>query len=107
MRFVKNWDEKLIKMLNNCPNPEKSILTTYPVGYEIGKPMPNELKPPFVSVKEFGPEGMLRLHSKLLNRTSEKPVAGYFWVSGFAFSKSNVIKEVKRIESTENKNNKK
>jgi hypothetical protein len=64
------------------------------LGYELGKGAPVESKPPFVIAREFGPEGMLRLHGKLLTQTFENPLPAYFWVSGFAFSKSNVIVEV-------------
>jgi hypothetical protein len=33
MRFVPNWDTKLIGMLAECGG-EKSIITTYPAGYD-------------------------------------------------------------------------
>jgi len=94
MRFVKYWDEKLIKLLEKCPNPKMTILTTYPVGYELNNPMPTETKPPLLVVEEFGPEGMLRLKGKLLNKCFDEPIKSLFWVSGFAFSYSNVIQEV-------------
>jgi [Skp1-protein]-hydroxyproline N-acetylglucosaminyltransferase len=93
MRFVKNWDEKLLTMLAKCNDP-KAILTTYPVGYERNKSIPAENKPPFMVAEEFGSDGMLRLKGKLLNKTFDKPIPAYFWVSGFAFSSAEVIREV-------------
>ncbi len=126
MRFVTYWDEKLINMLEKCGNPKKSvylfcivvygksldltkynigryhltvhILTTYPVGYELNAPMPTETKPPLLIAEEFGPEGMLRLKGKLLNKCFDVPIKSIFWVSGFAFSYSTVIQEVNMFQ---------
>ena len=33
-RFVQDWDEKLLRMLNRCPS-EKPMLTSYPLGYKL------------------------------------------------------------------------
>jgi len=94
MRFVKNWDDKLICMLNKCPNSEKAILTSYPVGYELDCPLPTEIKPSFLVAEEFGTDGMLRFKGKMLSKIELKPIKSYFWVSGFAFSRATVINEV-------------
>ena len=38
-RFIKDWDKLLLEQLALCPST-KAIITTYPVGYERGKPTP-------------------------------------------------------------------
>lgn len=55
MRLVKNWDLLLIEYLNQCPNPDKSILTVYPRSYKKGQTeFPSELEGPLVMcMKEF------------------------------------------------------
>eukprot|EP01119_Soliformovum_irregulare_P002400 TRINITY_DN12658_c0_g1_i1.p1 TRINITY_DN12658_c0_g1~~TRINITY_DN12658_c0_g1_i1.p1 ORF type:complete len:350 (+),score=63.14 TRINITY_DN12658_c0_g1_i1:195-1244(+) len=93
MRFVPSWDEKLIQLLQRCPS-SKPIITTYPVGYELPNVLPTDNRPTFLVVREFGKEGMLRLDGKQLTQTHKDPLPSYFWVSGFAFSRSEVIREV-------------
>lgn len=52
MRFIKNWDEKLINYLLKCPSV-KSILTTYPLGYELPNKIPLEKRTPFLIADSF------------------------------------------------------
>jgi [Skp1-protein]-hydroxyproline N-acetylglucosaminyltransferase len=94
MRFVRGWDTKLIKYLSNTPNPNHSIITSYPVGYEPPNLVPGYRNAAFLVAKGFGDDGMLRLEGRLLKRCSDKLIKGCFWVSGFAFSSSDVIKQV-------------
>jgi [Skp1-protein]-hydroxyproline N-acetylglucosaminyltransferase len=97
MRFVQGWDQKLIQYLSICPS-KKPILTTYPVGYELPNKISNEENPPVVIAKEFGKrDNMLRLNGSLVYKCPSKIIPSLFWVSGFAFSSSQVIKEVNLI----------
>jgi len=95
MRFVKDWDIKLLKFLSNTGNP-RAIITSYPVGYQRPNLVPSYKNPAFLVGKGFSEnDGMWRIEGKLLNKFSDKePVKGCFWVSGFAFSKADIIKEV-------------
>ena len=34
MRFEPGWDSELISMILKCPNPEKTVITQYPQGFE-------------------------------------------------------------------------
>jgi len=83
----------LISFLNKCDS-SKAILTTYPMGYELPNKVPTDLKPPILVAEEFGSDGMLRLKGKQLTLCFDKPLRSLFWVSGFAFSKAEVIQEV-------------
>lgn len=108
MRFVKDWDKKMIAYLNYCPNPSRAILTTYPPGYELPNKIPieNINKPTILIAEEFSSkDGFLRLKSKLLTTspTTKKdlqskdmipPIKSVFWAAGFSFSSSEIIKQV-------------
>eukprot|EP00026_Physarum_polycephalum_P004577 Phypoly_transcript_04599.p1 GENE.Phypoly_transcript_04599~~Phypoly_transcript_04599.p1 ORF type:complete len:339 (+),score=34.76 Phypoly_transcript_04599:1063-2079(+) len=94
MRFVKGWDAMLKKYLSQTTNPDKSIITSYPVGYEQPNLVPSYKNACFLVAKGFGDDGMLRLDGKLLKQCLKEPKPSCFWVSGFAFSSSKVIQEV-------------
>jgi len=114
-RFVEEWDEKLIKQLEKCGRDDtlsssysydcdfesickskKNILTSYPVGYDFASGQLNDERRPTVVVADrfSSQDGMLRLKGKLLCRQFPRPIRGFFWVAGFSFSSSLVIREV-------------
>ena len=45
MRFRPGWDAYLIEMLGSCPSGQQSILTTYPIGYELPDLCPSDCRP--------------------------------------------------------------
>jgi [Skp1-protein]-hydroxyproline N-acetylglucosaminyltransferase len=94
MRFVIGWDEFLISTLARCPSP-RPILTTYPSGYERPNAIDTDPRPVFTVASSFGsPDGMLRLAGKRLTKRPDAPLPTAFWVAGFSFSRSEVIREV-------------
>ena len=140
-RFIQDWDKLLLEQLAACPS-QKAILTTYPVGYERGKPTPtyalesifNLIVYLFRLVQPWpvgiqGPEVNFycrfffwpRRHVAPLRQTSRSdpqvriswfyilrcissfmytdhnvrnPIPSSFWVSGYSFSSSAILKEV-------------
>lgn len=94
MRFIKNWDQKLIQLLQKCDST-KPILTTYPLDYTLPNTIIKEGRPTLTCADRINPEdGMLRLKGRLLARPYFKPLPQMFWVSGFSFSRANILKEV-------------
>jgi hypothetical protein len=91
-RFIKNWDTKLIQLLSKCESPNP-ILTTYPLGYELPNEISKEGRPTLTCADRIAEDGMLRLKGRLLARPFFKPLPQMFWVSGFSFSRSDIIKE--------------
>ena len=71
MRLVENWDELLIKYINQCSNPEKSILSIYPRAYKIeGYEPPKEMEGPLaMCFKEFSKiDGLPRFSSRIIKK---------------------------------------
>ena len=97
MRFCAQWDSKLIELLEKCENPTKSIITAYPSGYELPNNIPTDSRISFLCFKEFGKDEMIRFTGKVLTELpnqNNQPISSFFWVSGFSFSKGEVIKQV-------------
>jgi [Skp1-protein]-hydroxyproline N-acetylglucosaminyltransferase len=102
MRFRPNWDVYLIQQLQQCPDPTKAVLTTYPVGYSLRHSNNNNttLVPPnetrgtllvpwkFDNDDESG-DGMLRIRGRLfqeqLPRGRDEPVPCHLYAAGFNF----------------------
>eukprot|EP00978_Attheya_sp_CCMP212_P039876 scaffold211689_cov55-Attheya_sp.AAC.1 len=69
MRMRPNWDCYLIHQLGKCPRPQKSILTTYPVGYTLPSGLPSGMETRgtlLVPWKFDTTNGMLRQNGRLL-----------------------------------------
>jgi hypothetical protein len=83
MRFCKNWDSFLISELKN----EKSVISCYPSGYEIGKEEKVDETPLFMCFSHFSEEdGLPRFKA---SKNAEKPFP--FWAAGFSFSYGKLI----------------
>ncbi|KYQ99959.1 GlcNAc transferase [Tieghemostelium lacteum] len=95
MRFIKNWDTELIRQLSQCPNPSKSILTCYPMGYTLPNEIPTYKYPMLLVATHFSDkDSILRFSGKIVQNCNYKqPILSRFWVSGFSFSHSSVIKD--------------
>jgi len=93
MRFVKDWDERMIEELNLCPT-HKALLTHYPPGY---KP-PRQISPnPRVSVqilKPFSEQGEVRGDGIALETAPPHPLRGAFIACGFIFARGRLVEEV-------------
>ena len=106
MRFRPNWDVYLIQQLQQCPDPTKAVLTTYPVGYTLCRTsnspnnnctttlLPNETRGTFLVPWKFdnddaSGDGMLRIRGRLfreqLPRGRDEPVPCHLYAAGFNF----------------------
>jgi peroxiredoxin len=93
MRFVPEWDTKLIHELAACPT-SKPVLSSNPPGYRP----PNHLSPaarPLVrGIQPFRPDGTIRGCGHWLDRNPPHPLNGAFVVCCFVFSRAEIITEV-------------
>lgn len=93
MRFVRDWDMKLINMLNLCPS-EKPILSAYPPAY---KP-PRNLLNNFITGIKFvnqSQSGIVTLKGSGEDLSQySSPKLGAFIAAGFIFSEASIIREV-------------
>eukprot|EP01083_Nonionella_stella_P030277 83019_1 len=112
MRFIKNWDQILIKMHSECED-KKAILTTYPNPYDTqylmllkqfksisqwnGSSVVDvsllEQRSSLLCADKFGNDGFLRIKSKLFLKIPKKPMVSLFYAAGFNFSLSTVIQD--------------
>jgi hypothetical protein len=101
MRMRPNWDVYLIHALNLCKT-KKSILTSYPLGYELpNKIIKNDIDVTILCADHFDNDGMLRIIGKRLKggsssttTTIQIPCNSLFWASGFSFSRGSLLMEV-------------
>jgi len=98
MRLVQNWDILLKNYLNECKNPEKSIITIYPRAYQLESYQPpKELEGPLaMCFKEFSKiDGLPRFSSRIIKKPEyfKKPFESYFWAAGFSFSFGKLIED--------------
>ncbi|RLN58603.1 hypothetical protein BBJ28_00009104 [Nothophytophthora sp. Chile5] len=93
MRFRPGWDCFLIDQLEKCP-ATKPVLTTYPLGYTLPNEVSSDCRPTILCASAFDKHGMLRQSSKTLAQKAKEPLPSLLWAAGFAFSSSDVIKEV-------------
>jgi len=104
MRFRPNWDEYLIRQLNKTENPERSVLTAYPPGYEPPRgPGPDaETRGTVLVPWKFAEDGMLRQKGRLIRPDyhrrdapegdeSDDNVPCLLYAGGFNFSRSSLL----------------
>ena len=98
MRFRQNWDDFLLQQLHLCPDPDKSILTTYPIGYTLPNNIPNEICPTVLVPKYFDDQGILRQESKKLVASPFEAgganIPSPLWAAGFNFAAIKSIEDV-------------
>eukprot|EP00808_Paulinella_micropora_P032111 g66010.t1 len=96
MRFSRGWDRDLRHMWAQCRRrSQRPVLTTYPLGYELGQPAPTAREPNLLCAKAFDAlDGMLRITGKTLAACPAEPIQGLFWAAGFHFSEAWVMAEV-------------
>ncbi len=94
MRFVDDWDEKMIDMLARCPS-EHPILTNYPPGYE---PPDTRLDTPLKQIRfiEFADTGIGQFATGGEEEVAaaEGPLPCAFCAAGFLFAKGDIIEHV-------------
>jgi glycosyltransferase involved in cell wall biosynthesis len=87
-RLAKDWDSKLIAMLQGLP--ERSLLTAYPASYdpETGEPQP-DAQPYSIGANFFNDYGVLVLQACTL--VVDQPHQGYFLSAGFIFAPAAIL----------------
>mmetsp|Transcript_26313 Transcript_26313/g.49997 ORF Transcript_26313/g.49997 Transcript_26313/m.49997 type:complete len:289 (-) Transcript_26313:2815-3681(-) len=99
MRFRPNWDEYLIQQLNKTGRPTKSLLTSYPPGYEPTNELGHdaETRATILVPWKFGKEdGMLRQKGRLLrpeyrHGTDNDNIPCLLYAGGFSFFHSSLL----------------
>jgi hypothetical protein len=93
MRFARNWDETLIRMLRQLTDEcgtQRPILTTYPPGFQPNRPPDADRQEPpgWIVFHRFEPDGALvtRPAALLGWQQMRYPVRGRFYAGGFAFT---------------------
>jgi [Skp1-protein]-hydroxyproline N-acetylglucosaminyltransferase len=88
MRFRENWDVHLIHELTLCPTPERSVLSTYPVGYHLPNAIPNETRGTRLHAWKFDDSHILRQTARFHELPPDKPVLTSMFAAGFCFGPS-------------------
>ncbi len=93
-RFEPGWDERFIRMHQDCPSP-RSVLSTHPVPYTP----PRELAAKVIPVtkpKEFNDQGVLMINTRSLSYANRPaaPVPSPFVGAGCLFAPARVFDEV-------------
>lgn len=94
MRFVQDWDDKLIKMLASCPS-NKPVLSTYPLAFTP----PRELSEDRIVTLHpggFDAQSILNLRSTtaLLDQAKEIPEKSAYIAGGLLFASGEIINNV-------------
>lgn len=103
-RLIKSWDTILKNQLNMCPNPDKSILSQYPLEYD-NVPIKDRRDPEKekwrtgklrsgLYIQKIGPEGFTRIQSDYTTDIRRQPFKGIGWAAGFSFSKGSFVADV-------------
>jgi len=100
MRFRPKWDEYLIQQLYKSPNPERSVLTTYPPGYSLPNIVSPETRTTILVPWKFDKDMILRQKGRLLrkggiaeNDNDSHNIRCLLYAAGFNFSSSKVIED--------------
>jgi hypothetical protein len=93
MRFVKDWDEKMIAALAECASP-KPVLSNHPASYTPPATLEVGALPSVLHATEFSQQGNIRMRGRPLSRKPPKPLKGAFVSPGFMFSAGSVIQEI-------------
>jgi glycosyltransferase involved in cell wall biosynthesis len=91
MRFVPDWDVRLMAQLGACPS-RKPLLTSYPPGYEPPDHLLSE-RPAFLAAKSFDDRGIL-MQQGLMEPMPLMPKPTAFVAAGFLFGNAAWIHEV-------------
>jgi [Skp1-protein]-hydroxyproline N-acetylglucosaminyltransferase len=91
MRFRRNWDTYLVHTL---PAGDKTMLTAYPVGYQLPNRIPNETRGTLLVPWKMDTAGMLRQRGRLFQRRGSSPIRCHLYAAGFNFSKARSVLEV-------------
>lgn len=93
MRFRQNWDTIAIENLQSCSNPDKSIISVYPVGFEIGKPLPTQRYLHMTS-NSFVINTQIPILSTIEKPFPLLPEKSQLFAGGFSFGKGSIFATV-------------
>jgi len=103
-RLIKSWDTILKNQLSLCPNPDKAVLTQYPLEFDNvpkkdrGDPIKENWRTGKMRsgmyIDKFGDEGFTRIQSDYTDEIERTPYPGVGWAAGFSFSKGKFITDV-------------
>lgn len=94
MRFVEDWDERMIAMLERCPS-DKAIVTTHPPSYTppdyLGSPDLSRIHP-----HHFDDDGALMVMARWLDAkdVADGPAPAAICAGGFMFARAQLIPDV-------------
>jgi hypothetical protein len=90
MRFVENWDERLLAMLRACPSA-RPVLSSYPAAYTPPDTIDSHVVST-INAQSFDSQGILKLGSVGIAPESAPPVpaANPFCAAGFLFADSQI-----------------
>lgn len=95
MRFVDDWDERMIDMLALCGSPDP-VLTVYPASYEPPDRRESWSRPQMQTINEFLPSGLLGFGTGVVPEEFplDRPFATAGLAGGFVFGSSRIITDV-------------
>lgn len=93
MRFVENWDTKMIEELDRCPS-DKPYISTYPPGYTPPHNLESSPRLTTLTAKPYDQYGRFRNTAVFLDKEDETPMPTAFVAGGFFFSKGSFVSEV-------------
>ena len=92
-------DSYLIRQINRCPRPDKSVLTTYPPGYLLPNSIPDNIEGILLVPWKFDSNNMLRQKGRRLKPCSNEDqnvndnIPCLLFAAGFNFSYSTMMEE--------------
>jgi hypothetical protein len=93
--FIKDWDEKLINMINEIKNRQlslKPVLSHYPI--DIIKKNDNTTDIPHIFSAEYNNNGILVLSTAVYTNTNNDYKKSYFMSAGMFFCESKFLNEI-------------
>lgn len=93
MRFVQDWDEKMIKVLGMCRSA-KPVITSPPPPYSPPYHYVTNYNPAINVAGQFNDQKALRHQGKIMRPTPDRPLLGAFVSGNFMFSRAEVMQDV-------------
>lgn len=92
-RFVPEWDELLIRQLEECPS-KKPVLSNHPGCYRPPDHLNLDSRPTILRAQPYSLQGDIRFVGANLDRLPKAPLRAAFCCAGFIFARSDLIREV-------------
>lgn len=94
MRFCQKWDVQLIQDLNKCPQPLKSIISSYPGTYYLPNWIMYDNRPKLIKPSGTDSDGMIRLCANTLEKYPSIPIESPAICAGNTFSSAQILKDL-------------